>query len=229
MIGQKAYFPNILSGIDSWYGGSMSEKKIKRLRQTSKIEFTERKSLFIGFSTVVKSEEEALAIIKQKKKEYADATHNVYAYVVGENIARYSDDNEPQGTAGMPVLNSIRMAGISDALVVVTRYFGGILLGAGGLVRAYSTAASMAIEESGISIFEEYTEAELICTYSDYGKLNTELTASESIIDSCDFSENVTIKFAIRTEILQSFLKNLTEAFSGRLSVKILGIRIDTK
>ena len=105
----------------------MSEKKIKRLRQSAQIEFTEKKSLFIGFSTIVKNEDEALAIIKSKKKEFADATHNVYAYMIGDSIARYSDDNEPQGTAGMPVLNAIRMSGITDVLVVVTRYFGGIM------------------------------------------------------------------------------------------------------
>ena len=125
----------------------MPDIKIKRLKNTAQIEFTEKKSLFIGYAISVSSEEEAQAIIKQKKKEYADATHNVYAYMIGDSIARYSDDNEPQGTAGMPTLNSIRMSGISDVLVVVTRYFGGILLGAGGLVRAYSTAASMALEE----------------------------------------------------------------------------------
>ena len=98
----------------------MGKKKV-RINEPSKIEFVEKRSEFIGFSTFVKNEEEALEIIKQKKKEYQDATHNVYAYVIGENIARYSDDNEPQGTAGMPVLNAIRMSGISDVLLVVTR------------------------------------------------------------------------------------------------------------
>ena len=142
----------------------MAEKKIKRLKNSAKIEFVEKKSLFIGFSTIVKNEDEALEIIKKKKKEYSDATHNVYAYMIGENIARYSDDNEPQGTAGMPVLNSIRMSGVTDVLVVVTRYFGGILLGAGGLVRAYSTAASMAIEAGGEAIFENYSVVQIKCS-----------------------------------------------------------------
>ena len=160
----------------------MAEKKIKRLKESAIIEFTEKKSVFIGYSTIVKNEEEALAIIKSKKKEYADATHNVYAYMIGDSIARYSDDNEPQGTAGMPVLNSIRMSGITDVLVVVTRYFGGILLGAGGLVRAYSTAASMALEAGGEATFESYLEMEIRCSYSDYGRINTELSCDDVIL-----------------------------------------------
>lgn len=207
----------------------MSEKKIKRLKESAKIEFVEKKSVFIGFSTIVKNEEEALAIIKQKKKEYADATHNVYAYVIGDSIARYSDDNEPQGTAGMPVLNSIRMSGIRDVLVVVTRYFGGILLGAGGLVRAYSTAASLALEAGGEAIFENYKVIQIKCPYSDYGRLNTELLFFEAIIDNTLFEEEVTIDFAIREDTLEDFLSKMKDTFCGRICPKILGNRIDSK
>ena len=207
----------------------MSEKKIKRLKQSAKIEFVEKKSLFIGYSTIVKNEEEALAIIKSKKKEYADATHNVYAYMIGENIARYSDDNEPQGTAGMPVLNSIRMSGITDVLVVVTRYFGGILLGAGGLVRAYSTAASMALEAGGESVFESYTVFKLKCEYSDYGKISTELASYDVIIDSTSFEDVVIIDFAVKTDLVDSFLERVTDCFGGRVIPQQIAVRIDTK
>ncbi|MBR2024950.1 MAG: YigZ family protein [Clostridia bacterium] len=207
----------------------MSTKKIKRPRNTANIEFIERKSVFIGFSTFVENEEQALEIIKQKKKQYSDATHNVYAYVIGDTIARYSDDNEPQGTAGMPVLNSIRMAGISDVLVVVTRYFGGILLGAGGLVRAYSTAASMALEEGGIKIFENYNAYTVKLSYSDYGKFLTELQFVDAIIDDTLFADEVTINFAIKEEISSSLLKRLTDLFSGKVSVNFIETRIDTK
>ena len=207
----------------------MSTKKIKRPRNTANIEFIERKSVFIGFSTFVENEEQALEIIKQKKKQYSDATHNVYAYVIGDTIARYSDDNEPQGTAGMPVHNSIRMAGISDVLVVVTRYFGGILLGAGGLVRAYSTAASMALEEGGIKIFENYNAYTVKLSYSDYGKFLTELQFVDAIIDDTLFADEVTINFAIKEEISSSLLKRLTDLFSGKVSVNFIETRIDTK
>lgn len=207
----------------------MSAKKINRPRNTAKIEFIERKSVFIGFSTFVENEEQALEIIKQKKKEYSDATHNVYAYVIGDTIARYSDDNEPQGTAGMPVLNSIRMSGITDVLVVVTRYFGGILLGAGGLVRAYSAAASMALDAGGTKVYEEYSVYNLKISYSDYGKINTELSNVDAIIDNTEFADDVSIDFAIRSDISESFEKRIIDLFAGRVVPCFKEIRIDTK
>ena len=207
----------------------MSDNKIKRLRNTAKIEFTEKKSLFIGFSTFVENEEQALEIIKQKKKEYSDATHNVYAYVIGDMIARYSDDNEPQGTAGMPVLNSIRMSGITDVLVVITRYFGGILLGAGGLVRAYSTAASMALTEGGTRIFQKYDVFKVNISYSDYGKINTELICVDAIIDNTEFSNDVSIVYALKTEDTDSFNKKLLDVFAGKVIPEFIESRIDSK
>jgi uncharacterized YigZ family protein len=207
----------------------MSTNKIKRPRNTANIEFVERKSVFIGFSTYVENEEQALEIIKQKKKEYSDATHNVYAYVIGDSIARYSDDNEPQGTAGMPVLNSIRMSGISDVLVVVTRYFGGILLGAGGLVRAYSTAASMALEASGFKVFEDYKVFSVKLSYSDYGRFSTELQNIDAIIDALSFEEEVLITFALKDDLSNSFENRITDIFAGRVNLLYIENRIDTK
>ena len=207
----------------------MADNKIKRLRNSAVIEFVEKKSLFIGFAEIVKSEEEALAIIKAKKKEYADATHNVYAYIIGDDIARYSDDGEPQGTAGMPVLNSIRMAGITDVLVVITRYFGGILLGAGGLVRAYSTAASMALDAGGVAVFEPYIEMSIKCQYSDYGRVSTELGAFDVILDNTVFEEEVSVDFAVREDISTRLQEKICDAFCGRITPSIKGKRIDTK
>jgi len=207
----------------------MADKKIKRLRQNAVVEFVEKKSIFIGYSAIVKSEEEALAIIKAKKKEYADATHNVYAYMIGEDIARYSDDGEPQGTAGMPVLNSIRMSGITDVLVVVTRYFGGILLGAGGLVRAYSSAASMALDAGGEAVFEPYIEMTVKCSYSDYGRMNTELSNFDVILDNTVFEDEVSIDFSVKEEDCKKFIEKIVDAFSGRVVPSIKGKRIDSK
>lgn len=204
-------------------------KKIKQIKASSMIEFVEKKSTFIGFSTFVKNEEEALEIIKQKKKEYQDATHNVYAYVIGENIARYSDDNEPQGTAGMPVLNAIRMSGISDVLVVVTRYFGGILLGAGGLVRAYSTAASMSLNSAETVVYEDYRVLDIECSYSDYGKITIEISQIDAIVDSSDFSDNVKIRFAIKEDVAESFIATIIDNFNGRIIPKYVENRIDCK
>ena len=134
----------------------MSEKQFfTTVEHESSKEFEERKSLFIGHAIPIKSADEALEFIKRKRREYADATHNVFAYILeGGRIAKYSDDGEPQGTAGMPVLDTIKKSNVDGVCVVVTRYFGGILLGAGGLVRAYSTAASKALEAGGTKIYE---------------------------------------------------------------------------
>ena len=114
----------------------------------SEAEFTEKKSRFIGRCFPVETEDEAFAVIADVKKRHWDATHNCYAFIVGENglTQRFSDDGEPSGTAGMPILDVIKQKGLTNTLIVVTRYFGGILLGAGGLVRAYSKAAASAVD-----------------------------------------------------------------------------------
>ena len=208
----------------------MANEKIKKLKKTAEIEFTEKKSLFIAIATPISSEEEALEFIKQRKKKYADATHNVYAYTLGDGtLSRYSDDAEPQGTAGMPALNAIRMSGITDVCVVITRYFGGILLGAGGLVRAYSTSASMALEAGGIAVYEEYIEVKSTCSYSDYQKLLPILTSYEAIVDETEFSSDVNLKFAISKEIFDDFKLKINEAFAGKVLLEISGVRLDCK
>ena len=208
----------------------MDTEKIKRLRHSAEIEFVERKSVFIGYSAIVKNEEEALSIIKERKKKFADATHNVYAYIIGDGtIARYSDDGEPQGTSGMPTLNAIRMSGITDVCVITTRYFGGILLGAGGLVRAYSTAASMALEAGGISVFEKYIEYEISCPYSDYNKIQLLLSAYDVIIDNTDFGSDIKIKYAVAEDKDEKLKLNITESFAARLILTHIGNRFDTK
>ena len=155
-------------------------------------EFTEKKSVFIGHAIPVKSEEEAQAYVKKQKSAYMDARHNVWAYLMkGEIVARYSDDGEPQGTAGVPVLDTIRKSGVTDAVVVVTRYFGGILLGAGGLVRAYSHTAKLALEAAHIITYEQYTELELDCSYSDYQRYLAELPRFGAITDDTQFTDRV--------------------------------------
>ena len=208
----------------------MNQDKIKRLRHSAEIEFVEKKSVFIGYSAIAKNEEEALEIIKQRKKKFADATHNVYAYMIGDGtVSRYSDDGEPQGTSGMPTLNSIRMSGITDVCVVITRYFGGILLGAGGLVRAYSTAASMALEAGGVSVFERYIEYETTCSYSDYQKIQVILQSADTIIDSTDFGSEIVIKFAVAEDKVEKLKLNITETFAARVNLKEIGERFDTK
>ena len=191
-------------------------------------DFEEKRSLFIGHATRTDSEEEALAFIKALKKEYQDATHNVYAYMLkGETVARYSDDGEPQGTAGMPVLDVIRKSGVRNVCVVVTRYFGGTLLGAGGLVRAYSHAASIAIEAAGIITYRHYSEYELVCGYSEYQKYNVILMDEKAVIDSVDFAENVTIRYAVPQIDGERIAARIVETGYGRDIPQVIGSRFD--
>ncbi len=200
------------------------------LKSEAHVEFEEKRSVFIGHALRTDSEEEALSFIKQIKKKYSDATHNVYAYLLqGETVARYSDDGEPQGTAGMPVLDVIRKSGVRNACVVVTRYFGGTLLGAGGLVRAYSHSASLAIEAAGVVTYELYSEYELKCGYSEYQKYIIILSNFGVLIDSTDFAENVVLRFAVRKKDSETLVKKLMECGYGRDIPTVIGERFDCR
>ena len=191
-------------------------------------EFEERKSLFIGHAKHITSEEEAAEYVKNMKKAYNDATHNVWAYVLKDGIiARYSDDGEPQGTAGMPVLDVIRKSGVTDAVVVVTRYFGGILLGAGGLVRAYSHGAKIALDAAKIITYEKYSVYRLDCSYSDYQKYAVLLPQYKAIVDSTDFTDKVRVTFALKRTEASPLLDKITEMSSGRDCPELLGERFD--
>ena len=191
-------------------------------------EFTEKRSVFIGHACPVKSEEEAMAYIKKQKSAYADARHNVWAYLAkGEIVARYSDDGEPQGTAGVPVLDTIRKSGVTDAVVVVTRYFGGILLGAGGLVRAYSHTARLALEAAHIITYEQYTVMELTCSYSDYQKYLAELPKYGAVTDDTQFSDRVTLTFAVKDTVVEELCTRVREISNGTDAPVVRGKRFD--
>ncbi len=191
-------------------------------------EFTEKKSVFIGHAKPVTCEEEAQAYIKAQKSAYADARHNVWAYLMkGEIVARYSDDGEPQGTAGVPVLDTIRKSGVTDAVVVVTRYFGGILLGAGGLVRAYSHTAKLALEAAHIITYEQYTVFELSASYSDYQKYIAELPRFAAVIDETVFADRVTLRFSVKDTVAEDVCLRIREISNGRDLPKQTGHRFD--
>jgi uncharacterized YigZ family protein len=191
-------------------------------------EFEEKKSVFIGHCAHVTSEEEAAAYVKQLKKQYADARHNVWAYLLrGGIVARYSDDGEPQGTAGVPVLDVIRKSGAEDICVVVTRYFGGILLGAGGLVRAYSHTASLSLAEARVITYEKYDEVTLTCSYSDYQKLSAELPKFGAIVDGTDFADDVVMRFALKQGQTADLLAKVQEMSAGKIVPEIVGTRFD--
>lgn len=194
----------------------------------SETEFEEKRSVFIGRAKHVKTEAEAADFIKEIKKKHRDAKHNVYAYVLGDGIIqRYSDDGEPQGTAGMPVLDIIRKSGCTDTVIVVTRYFGGILLGAGGLVRAYSHSAKLAIEAAEPETFEKYAVLRLACPYSEYGKYLAELEKLGAVLDETEFAENVVLNFAVKETGLEKLEKMITEVSSGKLCAEKSGERFD--
>lgn len=191
-------------------------------------EFEERRSLFIGHAKHVTSEEEAMEFVKGLKKEYSDATHNVWAYILkGGIIARYSDDGEPQGTAGVPTLDTIRKSGVEDAVVVVTRYFGGILLGAGGLVRAYSHGAKIALDAAKIITYEKYSVYSLECSYSDYQRYIVLLPQFNAIVDDTEFSDKVKVTFALKSTTTAPLLEKIKEMSAGRDCPELLGERFD--
>ncbi|MBR2019820.1 MAG: YigZ family protein [Clostridia bacterium] len=198
------------------------------LEHEGEAEFVEKKSVFIGHAAPVQSEEEAQAYVKKYKNQYMDARHNVWAYLMkGEIVARYSDDGEPQGTAGVPTLDTIRKSGVTDAVVVVTRYFGGILLGAGGLVRAYSHTAKLALEAAHIITYEQYTELELTCSYSDYQRYQAELPRFGAVVDDTQFSDRVTLLFAVKSTVVEGLLARVREMSGGKDAPAVRGVRFD--
>ncbi len=165
----------------------------------------------------VTTQEEALDFIAKVSKKHWDATHNVYAYIIRETgVKRYSDDGEPQGTAGIPVLDVLEKSGVTDCAVVVTRYFGGIMLGAGGLVRAYSHSASIAVAAGGIVTRAMCARLKVTCDYYFYGKLSSLVPESGGVIEDTIFEDNVTLVFRMPLEIIDGFNAKLIDVSNGR-------------
>ena len=187
-------------------------------------EFTEKRSRFIGYIKPVQTEEEAIAFIQSIKTKHWDARHNVYAYCLREGqIKRYSDDGEPQGTAGIPTLDVLLKTGVTDVVVVVTRYFGGILLGGGGLVRAYSHATRLAVEKAQVITMAVCKLCALTCDYNQYGKIGSLIPECNGFLDDSDFGETVTLKFHMAEEDLSGFEKQLADATCGSVAVEVTG------
>ncbi len=178
--------------------------------------FIEKRSEFIGYIAPVTTNDEAVDFINTIRARHRKARHNVYAYILRQdNISRYSDDGEPQGTAGMPVLDVLKKRGLTDVCIVVTRYFGGILLGGGGLVRAYSHCASIACDAADIMNMCLCRRITITSDYSLYGRLAYLLPAFETITVSEDFSADVSMEILVRSELAQALVKELTEASNG--------------
>lgn len=192
--------------------------------------FVEKKSEFIGYAARVESEEEAKSFIASIRAKHPDATHNCYAYLLKDSgVARFSDDGEPGGTAGLPMLEVIKREGVSDVCVVVTRYFGGILLGAGGLVRAYARGTKIALEAAGQAVFVPYTA---FCTevgYGEYEKLMHVLPKYGVFCDKTDFAAGVTLSLRAKEENFERFCTFLAEYTAGRAKVQVTGSTFGTE
>lgn len=186
--------------------------------------FIERKSRFIGYARPVRNVQEATDFINEIRSKHWDATHNVYAYVLRDGqIRRYSDDGEPQGTAGVPVLDVLLKEDLCDVCVVVTRYFGGILLGAGGLVRAYSHSAKIAVEAAKIITMSLCTQAVIRCDYNFYGKLSSLIPESGGVIEDTEFTDNVAVTFCIPKDEFDIFNARLIDLSFGKLKAEPVG------
>ena len=194
-------------------------------------EHVEKKSRFIGQVWPVRSEAEARAKIEAVKKQYHDARHNCWCYRLRDGTLRYSDDGEPQGTAGQPMLEVFTREGITDAVCVVTRYFGGILLGTGGLARAYTKGAKDALSAAGISVERLWDRLLVACSYSLYDRIRQETERCGGVIEDTDFGADVTLTVLIPEIVTENYVNQLTELSAGtvqgeKLDQVFRGVRV---
>ncbi len=188
-------------------------------------EISVERSRFIAAAIHVESEKEALDFIAQKKAQYHDAKHNCYAYILRDGVSRFSDDGEPHSTAGKPMLDIIEGEKIFDVCVVVTRYFGGVLLGTGGLVRAYSAATREALAAAKRVSLEECAVYSISCLYPDYDYLG-KIIARFGIVESSDFTDKISLTVAVRKTLAEEFLSTIEKNFRERVFVEIIGEKV---
>ncbi len=191
------------------------------LKNPSQSEYVEKRSKFLGVAFPCETEEEALSRLEEIKSRHHDARHNCFAFVVEEGrLSRFSDDGEPHGTAGKPILEVINGKGLVNVGVVVTRYFGGVLLGTGGLVRAYTAACKEALEKGETVEMVPCTRFSVVCDYTDHSRLVKLLENSGVAVANTEFTHKVTLLFDIKDQDIPEFSKSLTESFCGRLTME---------
>ena len=178
-------------------------------------EFTEKRSRFLGHVRPVETEAQARDFIAAMKKEYYDARHNCWCYILRDGPERYSDDGEPQGTAGIPMLEVFRREGVSNLVCVVTRYFGGVLLGAGGLLRAYTKSAKDALDAAGVSVVRPWVAADIPCSYAMAERLKAELGALGGIAEDMEYGAGVTIKALVPAEVFEKLSERIFDVSCG--------------
>ena len=185
-------------------------------------EFVEKRSRFISHIWPVESEEQAQQYIKEMKARYYDARHNCWCYRIGHAIARYSDDGEPQGTAGQPMLKVLEREEVTNVCCVVTRYFGGILLGAGGLTRAYSKGAKDALIASGIAVMGAWARVKVPCTYPLFQRVKLEIESANGVVDDVQYGADVVLAVSLPAEQTEGLQHRLTELSAGGIVVEVL-------
>lgn len=186
-------------------------------------EYVEKRSRFLGKVRHVETEEEARAFIESMKKQYYDARHNCWCYLLRSGAMRYSDDGEPQGTAGQPMLNVFQKEEVTDVVCVVTRYFGGILLGAGGLCRAYTKSAKDALDAAGVSVVRRWVEVAIPCGYSLFQKLALEVTAAGGVVTETEYGADVTLHALLPEEQEAAFAARILDVTAGSVRVIVTG------
>lgn len=202
------------------------DNSYRTVQNAAQGEFVEKRSRFIGAVCPVSDEESALKFINGRRKEFWDATHNVYAYVLREGqTRRYSDDGEPQGTAGIPALDVLLKEELTDCAVVITRYFGGVLLGTGGLVRAYSHGAKLAADAGGIVEMRLCYKASIDCDYSQYGRLASMIPSEGGVVDNTVYTDRVKVEFTLPRGLLEPLQAKITEFSAGSLAIELVGER----
>lgn len=186
-------------------------------------EFVEKRSSFLGHVRYVETEDEAKAFVTEMKKKFYDARHNCWCYIIKDGAVRYSDDGEPQGTAGIPMLEVLKREGVTNVVCVVTRYFGGVLLGTGGLLRAYTKSAKDALDAAGICVVRRWVKAEITCSYAMLERLKTECTAIGGVVADIEYSADVCLKLLLPEDKAGAFSQRTADVTAGASELEITG------
>lgn len=186
-------------------------------------EFVEKRSSFLGHVRFAETEDAAREFINDMKKKHYDARHNCWCYIIRGGAVRYSDDGEPQGTAGLPMLEVFRREGVENVVCVVTRYFGGVLLGTGGLLRAYTKSAKDALDAAGIAAVRRWVKLETVCPYSLLERMKTECMALEGAVSDVEYGADVRMSFLLPEAKAETFCARVTELSAGQSSAKAVG------
>lgn len=186
-------------------------------------EFVEKRSSFLGHVRFAGTEDAAREFINEMKKKHYDARHNCWCYIIREGALRYSDDGEPQGTAGLPMLEVFRREGVENVVCVVTRYFGGVLLGTGGLLRAYTKSAKDALDAAGIAAVRRWVKLETVCPYSLLERMKTECMALDGAVENIEYGADVRLTLLLPEAKAEAFCARVTELSAGQSSAKAVG------